>query len=198
MNDKLIAINGELIIGDWAKFSKIISEHPEQNVNLTIERNNHIQQLKITPARIERSGKFVGYLGVMARFEPYPKEYLFEMRYGIVDAFGQSLQRSWNLVVLSFDMIGNLFTGTLSLKALSGPVSIAQGAGNSAQYGLVSFLSFLAIKTMPSPSGSKMSLLTKASLNLKSFLAIIYECALIVLITVFLSLLKRIAFISEA
>jgi regulator of sigma E protease len=144
LNDKLIAINGELIKGDWAKFSKIISEHPEQNVNLTIERNNQIQQLKITPARIERSGKFVGYLGVMARFEPYPKEYLFEMRYGIVDAFGQSLQRSWNLVVLSFDMIGNLFTGTLSLKALSGPVSIAQGAGNSAQYGLVSFLSFLA------------------------------------------------------
>lgn len=144
VNDRLIAINGELIKGNWAKFSKIISEYPEQNVVLTIERNEQTQQLTVIPAKIERSGEYVGYLGIMAQFEPYPKEYLFELRYGVVDALGQSLQRTWYLVELSFDMIGKLFTGDLSLKSLSGPVSIAQGAGSSAQFGLVSFLGFLA------------------------------------------------------
>jgi regulator of sigma E protease len=144
LKDRLIAVNGELINGNWAKFSKLISEQPEQNVVLTIERNNKVHQLTVIPAKIERSGKQVGFLGVLAQYEPYPEEYLFEQRYGVVDALGQSIQRSWNLVVLSFDMIGNLFTGDLSIKSLSGPVSIAQGAGNSAQYGLVSFLGFLA------------------------------------------------------
>jgi regulator of sigma E protease len=48
-------------------------------------------------------------------------------------------------MTLSVDMIGKLFTGDVSVKSLSGPVSIAQGAGASASYGLVYFLSFLAL-----------------------------------------------------
>ena len=99
----------------------------------------------VTPALIERAGKKIGYLGVVPKSDSYPKEYLFELRYGVVDALGQSLQRSWNLVVLSFDMIGKLLTGDISVKNLSGPISIAQGAGSSAQYGLVYFLGFLAL-----------------------------------------------------
>jgi len=145
VKDKLIAINGTPINGDWAKFSKIISEHPEQNVVLTIERNGKNQQLTVTPAKIERAGKMVGFLGVMGKFDPYPAEYQFDMRYGIVDSLGQSIERSWKLVVLSFDMIGKLLTGDVSVKNLSGPISIAQGAGSSAQYGLVYFLGFLAL-----------------------------------------------------
>jgi regulator of sigma E protease len=142
--DKLISINNEKIMGSWAMFSKNISQLPEQNVVLVVKRQGVNQEISVTPALIERSGKIIGYLGVIPKSEPYPKEYLFELRYGVIDAFGQSLQRSWNLIVLSFDMIGKLFTGNLSIKSLSGPVSIAQGAGNSAQYGLVSFLGFLA------------------------------------------------------
>jgi regulator of sigma E protease len=48
-------------------------------------------------------------------------------------------------MTLSVDMIGKLFTGDVSVKSLSGPVSIAQGAGMSASFGLVYFLSFLAL-----------------------------------------------------
>ena len=145
LKDKLIAINDIQINGDWGKFSKIISEHPEQNVILTIERNGKVQQLTIIPAKIKRSGKMVGFLGVMGKYDPYPEEYQFDMRYGVVDSLGQSIERSWKLVVLSFDMIGKLITGDVSVKNLSGPISIAQGAGSSAQYGLVYFLGFLAL-----------------------------------------------------
>jgi regulator of sigma E protease len=145
VKDKLITINSKNINGDWPMFSKIISQLPEQNVALTIERKGETQQVIVTPSLIERSGKAVGYLGVVPKSEPYPKEYLFELRYGPIDAFGQSLQRTWNLVVLSFDMIGKLLTGDISVKNLSGPISIAQGAGSSAQYGLVYFLGFLAL-----------------------------------------------------
>ncbi len=145
VKDKLITINGESINSDWKVFSKKISQLPEQNVILTIERNGENRQVSVTPTLIERSGKSVGYLGVVPKSEPYPEEYLFELRYGLVDAFGESLQRTWNLVVLSFDMIGKLLTGDVSVKNLSGPISIAQGAGSSAHYGLVYFLGFLAL-----------------------------------------------------
>lgn len=145
VNDKLISINNESINGSWAMFSKNISQLPEQNVILIVERLGENQEIMVTPALIERAGKKIGYLGVVPKSDSYPKEYLFELRYGVVDALGQSLQRSWNLVVLSFDMIGKLLTGDISVKNLSGPISIAQGAGSSAQYGLVYFLGFLAL-----------------------------------------------------
>ncbi|MBA6231528.1 MULTISPECIES: sigma E protease regulator RseP [unclassified Colwellia] len=145
VEDKLISINSEAINGSWAMFSSNISQLPEQNVVLIVQRQGVNKEISVTPTLIERSGRKVGYLGVIPKSEPYPKEYLFELRYGVVDALGQSLQRTWNLVVLSFDMIGKLITGDVSVKNLSGPISIAQGAGSSAEYGLVYFLGFLAL-----------------------------------------------------
>jgi regulator of sigma E protease len=145
VQDKLITINNERINGDWQKFSKKISELPEQNVILTIERSGEYQQMSVTPSLIERSGKSIGYLGVVPKSDPYPEEYLIELNYGVFEALNQSVQRSWDLVVLSFKMIGKLITGDVSVKNLSGPISIAQGAGNSAQFGLVYFLGFLAL-----------------------------------------------------
>jgi regulator of sigma E protease len=84
-------------------------------------------------------------LGVSPKFEPWPAEHQIELAYGPIDAIGQSINRTWNLVTLSFNMIGKLITGEISTKNLSGPIAIAQGAGNSAGYGLVYFLGFLAL-----------------------------------------------------
>jgi len=101
--------------------------------------------LTVTPDVIERNGVQVGYLGVSPKVDKWPSEYLIDISYGLIDAIGQSITRTWNLVTLSLDMICKLFTGDVSVKNLSGPISIAQGAGNSAGYGLVYFLGFLAL-----------------------------------------------------
>ena len=58
---------------------------------------------------------------------------------------GKAVDKTWRLMTLSVEMIGKLITGDVSVKNLSGPIAIAQGAGNSAGYGLVYFLSFLAL-----------------------------------------------------
>jgi RIP metalloprotease RseP len=55
------------------------------------------------------------------------------------------VQKTWSLITLTFDMIGKLIGGIVSLDNLSGPISIAKGAGSSADYGLVYFLGFLAL-----------------------------------------------------
>ena len=145
VDDKLIAINGESIQASWKHFSDRIKLFPNEQVVVTIERNQVTQELIVTPSLKQVAGKKVGYLGVAPKFDSWPKEYQIEISYGIVDSLGQSVKRTWDLVTLSFNMIGKLITGDVSVKNLSGPIAIAQGAGNSAGYGLVYFLGFLAL-----------------------------------------------------
>jgi regulator of sigma E protease len=145
VDDKLISINGGSIHGDWYSFSEKISQSANENLEIEINRQGERLTINVIPSMVERGGKQVGFLGVVPKSEPYPEEYLIELRYGVFDAIGQSIARTWNLVTLSFDMIGKLLTGDVSVKNLSGPISIAQGAGSSAEYGFVYFLGFLAL-----------------------------------------------------
>ncbi|ASP49196.1 sigma E protease regulator RseP [Cognaticolwellia beringensis] len=145
VGDELLSIADEKINGQWQKFSDEIKQYPEQNVPVTVMRNGKALTLNVYPEAKEFQDKVVGYLGVQPVSDPYPKEYLFEQAYGPITALEQSALKTWNLVILSFDMIGKLITGDVSVKNLSGPISIAQGAGNSADYGFVYFLGFLAL-----------------------------------------------------
>jgi regulator of sigma E protease len=145
VGDKLIAFNDISINDDWFKFSDNIKQFPNQKVIVLIEREGEVKQLTVTPEARERAGKQIGYLGVLPKSDAYPEEYLIELSYGPVTAFGERAKRTWNVEVLSFDMIGKLIAGDVSVKNLSGPISIAQGAGSSAGYGLVYFLGFLAL-----------------------------------------------------
>ena len=66
-------------------------------------------------------------------------------QYGPFDAIVKATDKTWRLTAVSVEMLGKLVTGDVSLNNLSGPISIAQGAGVSAGYGLTYFLSFLAL-----------------------------------------------------
>ena len=145
VGDELLSIADESINGQWQKFSDEIKLYPEQSVPVSVMRNGKALTLNVHPEAKKFQDKVVGYLGVQPVSDPYPKEYLFDQAYGPITALEQSALKTWNLVVLSFDMIGKLITGDVSVKNLSGPISIAQGAGNSADYGFVYFLGFLAL-----------------------------------------------------
>jgi len=143
--DVLLAINGESVAGDWFTFSNTIKTFAGQSVDIKIQRQDEIKILTAVPDVKKVNGNNIGYLGVSPKSDPYPEKYKINIAYGPIDAVQQSINRTWNLVVLSFDMIGKLLTGDVSVKNLSGPISIAQGAGTSANIGLVYFLSFLAL-----------------------------------------------------
>ncbi|WP_448211082.1 sigma E protease regulator RseP [Colwellia sp. MEBiC06753] len=145
VNDKLVALNGEMINDDWSKFASMIKTFPNQEVLVTIERNGQPVSLVVIPDAREVNGIQQGYLGISPRFDTWPDGHQITLAYGVFGSFTESIERTWNLVVLSFDMIGKLITGDVSVKNLSGPISIAQGAGNSAGYGFVYFLGFLAL-----------------------------------------------------
>lgn len=145
VGDVLLYVNGVSIEGNWYNFSNAIKTLAGQSVEIKIQRQGVNEIITAVPKSISRNGKKIGYLGVSPKSDKYPEKYQINTSYGPIDALIQSVNRTWNLVALSFDMIGKLLTGDVSVKNLSGPISIAQGAGNSANIGLVYFLGFLAL-----------------------------------------------------
>ena len=145
VGDKLVAMNGETL-DSWQHAVSIITNNPEQKISTQIERAGVISMVEVIPdAKIDKDGFSRGYLGVAPNVENWPKGYVFDMQYGILPALEKSAEKTWALISLSFRMIGKLLVGDIGLNNLSGPISIAQGAGVSAESGLVYFLSFLAL-----------------------------------------------------
>ena len=100
----------------------------------------------MTPARREMPDGFSqGYLGMSPQVEPIPEELLTEHQLGPVDAVVAGASKTWQITRVTFSMLGKLLFGEVSLKHLSGPISIAEGAGTSASMGIVAFLLFLAM-----------------------------------------------------
>ncbi|MEI6893382.1 MAG: sigma E protease regulator RseP [Colwellia sp.] len=144
IGDQLMAVNGKSL-DTWFAFAKEIKLFPEQEVLITVKRRDNVMSLPVTPKRIDQGGRIIGYIGVAPKTEPWPEEFLINLKYGPIEAIKESAQRTWNLTSLTFGMIGKLITGDVSIKNLSGPIGIAQGAGSSAGYGFVYFLGFLAL-----------------------------------------------------
>jgi len=144
-NDKILQID-EVIIRDWPQLQGIIVNAAEQPLTLLLLRDGSELTLTVTPAlSITADGFSQGILGVTPKVSDWPAGVLYTQRYGVLDAVGAGVAHTWQLTRLSLAMIGKLVTGDVSVKHLSGPISIAQGAGTTASIGLVAFLSFLAL-----------------------------------------------------
>ncbi|RUO32033.1 zinc metallopeptidase RseP [Aliidiomarina sedimenti] len=138
--DKILGIDGTMPM-DWEQISSFIAANPSHQAEMLVERGG--EQFSMQVVFGEQQGQ--GFLGVVPEMEPYPSEYQFTMQYGPLSAVPQSIDRTWQLMTLSVSMIKKLITGDVSVKNLSGPIGIAVGAGDHASYGLVYFLSFLAL-----------------------------------------------------
>jgi len=145
LDDKLLVLDG-VALTDWASMVKVIQNSPGKPLSLLIERDGQPKTLTVTPASQETPDGFhQGFLGVSPKVQPVDPQYIRNLQYGPLEAVWQGMQKTWQLIRLSFSMIGKLIFGDVSVKHLSGPISIAQGAGSSADLGLIAFLSFLAL-----------------------------------------------------
>ena len=136
---------GEQEITEWAQFVELVQHAPGAPLQVVVERNNRDLDVTLTPDTRKVQGKLVGFVGLSPQLVPLPDEYRILLQYGPLQALWQGAQKTWSLITLTFDMIGKLVAGIVSLDNLSGPISIAKGAGSSADFGLVYFLSFLAL-----------------------------------------------------
>lgn len=145
VGERIVSLNGQRINDQWPLFSSLIKEYPNQEVTLVVEKDGiELHKSVLVGSRVVNNSE-IGYLGIVPKVDAWPENYRIDIHYGLLDSFWQANIRTWQLISFSFDMIGKLITGDISVKNLSGPIAIAQGAGTSAGYGIIAFLSFLAL-----------------------------------------------------
>ena len=141
--DRLVSLDG-VAIRDWQDLVERVRERPDRTVVLGLEREGATLSVE---ARLDGRGDGQarhGYLGAGVSGVDWPADMLREIRYGPLEAVSQSLRRTWTMSLLTLDSLGKMLFGELSVKNLSGPITIAKVAGTSAQSGLADFLNFLA------------------------------------------------------
>lgn len=145
VGDRIVKVDGQPLL-NWHTFVKQVRERPNESIALDIERNGNIQSLQLTPdSKAVGAGKMEGFAGIAPKVIPLPNEYKTIRQYGPFMAIYQASDKTWQLMKLTVSMVGKLITGDVKLSNLSGPISIAQGAGMSAEYGVVYYLMFLAL-----------------------------------------------------
>ncbi|WP_133406352.1 sigma E protease regulator RseP [Parashewanella tropica] len=143
--DKIISINGQPYT-NWLTVVKSIQASANKSLPVVVERKGEKLTLIVTPHLAKGpEGKDVGVMGVAPQLPKWPENMRIQLEYGIVGSLQNALDRTWQLSLLSIKTFGKIFTGDVSVKSLSGPISIAQGAGRSAEYGFVNFIKFLAL-----------------------------------------------------
>lgn len=143
--DEIIAINDKEIV-DWVELVKEIRASAGQTLTLDILRNEQIRQLAITPDTVTEKGEKIGKLGIAPRINQAEFEKLrVTVTYPPFTALEKALDKTWETTALTFKMLGKMVMGDVSWENISGPISIADYAGQSAQMGLASYLAFLAL-----------------------------------------------------
>lgn len=143
VNDTIRKIDGTSM-DNWSQIVGFIEQRPNQSAQIEVLRDEQVLTLELEFGQ-KPDAPSLGYLGVNPFQEPWPQEYIQNIQLGPLDAIFDGAAQTWRLMVVTLDMLGKLLTGDVSVKNLSGPISIAQGAGVSASIGIVAFLSFLAL-----------------------------------------------------
>ena len=143
--DRVVAVNGEKL-GSWAAFVEFVRAHAEQVIEMQVERDAATLSLMVRPAKVSADGDSYGRIGAgVARPDDDFGDYYTTVRYAPWTAFGKAMVKTWDMSILTLRMLWKMVTLQISVKHLSGPISIAQYAGFSAEVGITRFLDFLAI-----------------------------------------------------
>jgi regulator of sigma E protease len=130
----------------WDAFVARVRPAAGRPLRFDVERDGGALAIEITPEPVTQNGERIGRIGAAPRVDPEGmKPYLIEVRHGAVEALGLAVAKTWEMSVFSLRMLGRMLTGEVSWKNLSGPVTIADYAGQSAQLGLTPYLAFLAL-----------------------------------------------------
>lgn len=139
--DRIMAIDGQPI-ADFGDLREVVAARPDETVTIRLERDGDTRTLEMTLGSREVDGRQVGVMGVGAQTS---REYFYERQYGPLAAIGASVERTWDTTSFTVSMLARMVTGDVSVKNISGPINIAQYAGESATAGLDVFVNFLAL-----------------------------------------------------
>mgnify|MGYP001222758165 CR=1 FL=1 len=143
--DEIVAINGTPV-KDFRQLVEQVSARPGENIVVTYRRDGVEHNVRVEVASEEIDGKVIGR--IQARDSgrvQFPPEMLRHIELSPLAALARAGSEAWDMTVLQAQLVWRMLFGHVSLKNLSGPLSIAEFAGDSAQAGLLPFLNFLVL-----------------------------------------------------
>lgn len=144
VGDRVLAINNEEI-RDWAGLVKAVSSRPDETLTLLVETGGIQRTVYVTTQVVESNGRRAGRIGAGVRIPEMPADMLVTVSYPPLQAIREGLETTWRMSVLTLKMLAKMLVLEVSTKTISGPLTIAQVAGASAQIGIASFVLFLAV-----------------------------------------------------
>jgi regulator of sigma E protease len=144
VGDRFVSISGKPVHG-WDDVVSGISARPGQPTDVVVERDGATQTFQVTPAPIAQGEHTIGRINIRPQIADIPADMRTRVHFGPIAAFGEAFQNSWAMTALTFQMLYRMATLQVSSKNISGPITIAQYAGQSAKVGGTQFLLFLAV-----------------------------------------------------
>ena len=143
--DDILRVNGQPI-ERWEEFVEQVRSHPAMPLHLEVDRAGRLLTIDLTPLAVGETGKQIGKIGA----GPYIDKQAFDalltdVKYPPAAALGEAMRKTWETSAVSLQMIARMIMGQVSVKNLSGPITIADYAGQSAHMGWGAYLSFLAL-----------------------------------------------------
>jgi regulator of sigma E protease len=147
--DEILKLDDEPI-ADFQQLVRRIKPNPGREVTLQIRRDGQVISVPLTIGEAESGGRTIGQIGVLAVNQPLetgrrPQDMITLQKFGVLGAVGQAMATTWDKSLFTFRIVGRIVTGNVSLKAISGPISIAETTGFAARQGWRIFLSTLAL-----------------------------------------------------
>ena len=143
--DRVTHANGRSI-GRWEELVAAIREHPGKSLRLRVERGAQTLSIEVVPDAVTAGTERVGKIGAAPHLSPeHAERILVRIQHGPLTALAKGAAKTADISWFSLKMLGRMLLGQVSWKHLSGPVTIADYAGQSAQMGWISYLSFLAL-----------------------------------------------------
>ena len=143
--DRIVAIDG-IPVSSPADAANRTNAKPAAAVTFRIARDGAEFDAPLTTEAVEQAGRRIGIAGVQLRVDPATASLLaVTARYGIIDAIQQGVKKTWELSIFTLKILGRVLIGQASLKNISGPITMANFAGQSAQAGALAFVGYLAL-----------------------------------------------------
>ena len=143
--DRIVAIDGDAVRSP-SDVAAHTNAKPGEALLFRIERAGAVLELPVVAEAAEVNGRRVGLAGIRLKVDPAVADRLrTTVRYGLPDALKQGARKTWELAVFTLKMLGRIVTGDASLKNISGPITMADYAGQSAQAGVLVFTTYLAL-----------------------------------------------------
>ncbi len=143
--DKVVAIDDQPVAG-WHDVATVIRAAGARELVLEVARGTEAIRIAVLPEFVDERGKPVARIGIAVRDVPeLRRSIMTTVSYGPLESLQRALAQTWDTSVLSLRMIGRMIIGELSVRNISGPVTIADYAGQSARMGGDHYLRFLAL-----------------------------------------------------